>query len=151
MRKSHVSPAARKPKKTPRAGSLGRILVVEDDPVLSLALDDALREGGAREVVICPSIASTMDALEEAEADAVIIDVHLADRDDGWALAELIDQLGPRKPRIVFSTGSPQDIPPEIAEMGMVFEKPYDPAQLANELAAGTSRGLFARLRGAIS
>ena len=139
------------PRGKSRAGRLGRILVVEDDPVLSLALDDALRDAGASDVVVCPSIASTMDALEAGEAHAVVIDVHLADRDDGWALAELIDQLGPKKPRIVFSTGSPEDIPPEIAEMGMVFEKPYDPARLAQELVAGTPGGLFAKLRGAIS
>lgn len=145
--------AANKPGKRIRSrpAKLGRILVVEDDPVLSLALDDALRDAGASEVVVCPSIATTMEALEAGEAYAVVIDVHLADRDDGWALAELIDQLGPRKPRIVFSTGSPEDIPPEIAEMGMVFEKPYDPARLAQELAAGTSGGLFARLRNAMS
>ena len=150
MPKSTVAKSPARPRKT-RGPRLGRVLVVEDDPVLSLALDDALRDAGARDVVVCPSIASTMEALEADEADAVVIDVHLADRDDGWALAELIDQLGPRKPRIVFSTGSPEDIPPEIAEMGMVFEKPYDPAQLAQELAAGTSAGLFARLRNAIS
>ena len=150
MRKPTARKSSGKPAKA-RLRKLGRILVVEDDPVLSLALDDALREAGAREVVICPSIASTMEALEAGEADAVVIDVHLADRDDGWALAELIDQLGPRKPRIVFSTGSPEDIPPQIAEMGMVFEKPYDPARLAQELAAGTAGGLFARLRNAMS
>jgi CheY-like chemotaxis protein len=145
---------APRPRKKPgsRKKRLGRILVVEDDPVLSLALDDALREVGASEVVICPSLASTIEALEEGDASAVIIDVHLADRDDGWALAELVDQLGPKRPRIVFSTGTPEDIPPEIAEMGVVFEKPYDPAELARELASGEERrGLFSRLRGALT
>jgi len=34
---------------------LGRILVIEDDPVLALALEDALLAGGARAVVICPT------------------------------------------------------------------------------------------------
>jgi DNA-binding NtrC family response regulator len=130
---------------------LGRILVVEDDSLLSLALEDALQQAGAMEVVVCPSIARTMEALEQGPADVVILDVHLTDRDDGWALAELVDQLSPRRPRIVFSTGSPEDIPPAIAEMGMVFEKPYDPAQLASVLASGARRGLFARLRDAIS
>jgi CheY-like chemotaxis protein len=149
----------RAPRKKPSVSSgkkpgkrLKRVLVVEDDPVLSLALDDALREAGAKDVVICPSLASTIEALEAGDADAVVIDVHLADRDDGWALAELVDQLGPRRPRIVFSTGTPEDIPPEIAEMGLVFEKPYDPAELAGELAkAEEQRGLFSRLRGAIT
>jgi CheY-like chemotaxis protein len=131
--------------------SLGRVLVVEDDLIQGMALEDALREAGAAEVVLCASIACAMDALEQGAADAIVIDVHLTDRDDGWALAELVDMLGPKRPRIVFSTASPEDIPPEIAEMGPVFEKPYDPAQLAAVLASGAKPGLFARLRNAIS
>ena len=130
---------------------LGRVLVVEDDPIQSMALEEALREAGAAEVVLCASIACTMEALEAGPADAIVLDVHLADRDDGWALAELVDMLGPKRPRIVFSTASPEDIPPEIAEMGPVFEKPYDPAHLAAVLASGAKPGLFARFRNAIS
>ena len=132
-------------------GSLGRVLIVEDDPVQGMAIEAALRDAGAVEVVLCPSIASTMDALELGPADAIVLDVHLADRDDGWALAELVDMLGPKRPRIVFSTGAPEDIPPEIAEMGPIFEKPYDPAQLAQALVSGAKPGLFARLRNALS
>ncbi|MEO6041917.1 MAG: response regulator [Croceibacterium sp.] len=135
-----------------RAPGLRRVLVVEDDAVLALALEDALRDVGVREVVICPSRASTVEALEQGDADAVVLDVHLADGDDGWALAELIEQLGPKRPRIFFSTGSPEDIPPKIAELGLVFSKPYDPAELAAELTSGEQRrGLFSRLRGAMS
>lgn len=125
--------------------NLGRVLVVEDDAVLALAIEAALRDAGVAEVVICPSLARTMEALEQGPADAIVLDVHLADRDDGWALAELASLLGPKPPRIVFSTGAPEDIPPEIAEMGPVFEKPYDPAQLAEVLVGDTRRGLFAR------
>ena len=130
---------------------LGRVLVVEDDPVQGMAIEDALRDAGATEVVLCPSIACAMAALEQGPADAIVLDVHLADRDDGWALAELVDMLGPKRPRIVFSTASPEDIPPDIAEMGPIFEKPYEPAQLAAALASGARPGLFARLRNAIS
>ena len=133
-----------------KSGTLGRVLVVEDDPVQGMAIEQALRDAGAVDVVLCPSMACTMEALEQGPADAIVLDVHLADRDDGWALAELVDMLGTRRPRIVFSTGSPEDIPPEIAEMGPVFEKPYDPAQLAAALASGARPGLFARLRTAI-
>lgn len=130
--------------------TLGRVLVVEDDPVLALALEDALLAGGAAEVVICPSMESTKVELEKGAADAIVIDVHLADRNDGWAVAELVDMLGTRRPRIVFSTGAPQDIPEEIAEMGAVFEKPYDPAQLVAALSGDERRGLFAKLRDAM-
>ena len=118
---------------------------------LGRVLEVALIDAGATSVVLCPSIACTMTALEQGPADAIVLDVHLADRDDGWALAELADMLGEKRPRIVFSTGSPEDIPPEIAEMGPIFEKPYDPAQLAAALVSGAKPGLFARLRNAIS
>jgi CheY-like chemotaxis protein len=129
-------------------GRLGRVVVVEDDPIIALAIDAALRDAGAEEVVVCASIASTMEALEQGPAAAIVLDVHLADRDDGWALAELADLLGPKPPFIVFATGAPEDIPPEVAELGPVFEKPYDPVQLAETLANGTRRGLFRRLLG---
>jgi len=129
---------------------LGRVLIVEDDPVLALALEDALLAGGAEAVVICPTMESTMAELEKAPADAVVIDVHLADRNDGWALAELVEMLGTRLPRIVFSTGAPQDIPPQVAEMGPIFEKPYDPAELVAALSGDQKPGLLAKLRGAI-
>ena len=131
-----------------RRARLGRVLVVEDDPIVALAIDAALRDAGADEVVVCASIAGTMEALEQGPAAAIVLDVHLADSSDGWALAELVDLLGPKPPYIVFATGAPEDIPPEIAEMGPVFEKPYDPAQLAQVLASGAKRGLFARLLG---
>lgn len=130
-----------------KPGALGRVLLVEDDAVLALALEDALLDGGATEVVICHSMQDTVAELEkEQELDAVVLDVHLADRDDGWAVAELIDLLGPKRPRIAFSTGSPDDIPESIARMGPVFEKPYDPQQLVEVLQAGRKRGLISRL-----
>jgi len=133
-----------KPRKLPK---LGRVLLVEDDVILAMSLEDALLRGGAEEVIICHTMQSTMEQLEDGgKLDAIVLDVHLADRDDGWALAELVDLLGPKRPWIAFSTGSPGDIPKEIAQMGPVFEKPYDPDQLVEVMAAGRKRGLFSRL-----
>jgi DNA-binding response OmpR family regulator len=141
---------SRKPREK-RKPVLGRVLIVEDDPVLALALEDVLQAACTCEVVICPSMEATIAELDAKSPDAMIIDIHLADRNDGWALAELTDLIGTRRPRIVFSTGAPQDIPEEIAEMGAVFEKPYDPAALVAVLCSGEQRGLFARLRSAMS
>ena len=54
----------------------------------------------------------------------------------------------PRSPRTSSSRPARRrTFPPDIAEMGPVFEKPYDPAQLAEVLLSGAKRGLFARLR----
>ena len=126
------------------------MLLVEDDPVIALELESALLDAGAREVVICPSMAAALAHLEKSRPDAMILDVHLSDRDDGWALVELVGMLGTRLPRIAFSTGSPDDIPPAIREMGPVFEKPYDPAHLADVLLNQKKTGLIDRLRHAL-
>ncbi|RJY10262.1 response regulator [Aurantiacibacter aquimixticola] len=114
-----------------------------------MTLEDAFRRAGTQDVEICQTMQATVQALEKGRRpDAIVLDVHLADRDDGWAIAELVTMLGPKRPHIAFSTGSPQDIPEEIAEMGPVFEKPYNPEQLVAELGTGRKRGLFARLLG---
>lgn len=131
----------------PAGSPLDRVLLMEDDPILAMSLEDAFRQAGTKDVVICQTMQATMRELDEGKKpDAIVIDVHLADRDDGWAMAELVTMLGPRPPRIAFSTGSPEDIPAEIAAKGPIFEKPYDPALLVAELSAGRKKGLFARL-----
>lgn len=129
---------------------LRRVLVVEDDPVLAMATEDTLLECGVAEVVVCPTTEAALEALRTDRPDALVLDVHLADRDDGWAVAELVKTLGENSPRIVFATGAPQDIPPHIAELGAVLSKPYTTEALVEALAQPARRGLLSRLRGAL-
>jgi CheY-like chemotaxis protein len=130
---------------------LGSVLLVEDDALIALAIEQSLLDGGAREVTICSTTAEALAALRETSPDGLVLDVHLADRDDGWALAELVNSVGPNPPRIVFSTGAPQDIPPEIAELGPVLQKPYDPADLIAALGQPPRPGLLGRLKKALA
>ena len=129
----------------------GHVLIVEDDTIIGLALEQAMLDGGVGKVEICASTDEALAALRRKRPDAMVLDVHLADRDDGWAIAELVQTLGPKGPRIIFSTGLPEDIPEDIAEMGCVLEKPYDPAILVDLLANPEKRGIISRLRGALS
>lgn len=133
-----------------RAALPTRVLVVEDDAILSLAIEDALLDAGIRDVESCPTTEAALAALKRQRPEAIVLDVHLADRDDGWAIAELVRTVGPKGPQIVFSTGAPHDIPENIAEMGCVLEKPYDPADLVDVLRQPRRRGIIARLRGAL-
>ena len=135
----------------PAALNLRRVLVVEDDPVLAMATEDTLRDAGVEEVHICPTTEGALEVLRNERPDALILDVHLADRDDGWAIAELVETLGEHSPRIVFATGAPQDIPPHIAELGSVLTKPYLPEAILAALSEPGRRGIMARLRGALS
>jgi CheY-like chemotaxis protein len=133
------------------AGSLGRVLLVEDDAILALATEQALRDAGADHVIICSTTAEALAALRGDRTDAMVLDVHLADRDDGWAIAELVSEVGPHPPRIVFSTGAPDDIPDEIAELGPVLVKPYDSSELVALLRKPPRESLLARLREALN
>ncbi|WP_299310013.1 response regulator [uncultured Croceicoccus sp.] len=130
---------------------IGHALVVEDDPILAMSIEDILRNGGAPQVTVASSTRTALDALEDTRFDVVVLDVHLVDRDDGWAVAELVMQLGPQRPRIIFSTGNPEAIPDTIKELGTVLTKPYAPEALLNAARDSRRTGLFAKLRGAIS
>ncbi|MGX7951636.1 response regulator [Tsuneonella sp. HG249] len=135
--------------KTRRA--LGDVLLVEDDALIAVALEGSLLDAGAKSVTICTTTAEALAALRDHKPDSMVLDIHLADRDDGWAIAELVNSVGPNPPRIVFSTGSPQDIPSEIAELGPVLEKPYDHAELIAALRRPPRAGLLARIKHALS
>nr|WP_247713828.1 response regulator [Qipengyuania sphaerica] len=125
-------------------------MVVEDDAIIGLTLEQALLDGGVSKVEICPTTEEALAALRRKQPDAIVLDVHLADRDDGWAIAELVRTLGPDSPRIIFSTGMPRDIPEEIAELGCVLEKPYEPEVLVALLTEPARKGIISRLRGAL-
>lgn len=125
------------------AGS--NIVLIEDDAVVALALEEALREAGAAQVRICSTTDQALAALRDHKPDILIVDVHLRDRDDGWAIAELVDDIGPKPPRIIFSTGDPEAIPRQISALGTILKKPYDPADLIALLQSDKSVGLMSR------
>jgi DNA-binding response OmpR family regulator len=134
-----------------RSSRFGHVLIVEDEALLAGAIEEALLEAGASSIEICSTTEAALAALSHRPPEVLILDVNLADRNDGWAVAELVVELSPRHPRIVFSTGSPERIPPEIAELGRVLAKPYAPSELIEALKAMSGPGLLERLRGAIS
>ncbi|MEM8725963.1 MAG: response regulator [Pseudomonadota bacterium] len=129
-----------------KSPALRRVMVVEDDAIQGLAIEQALLDHGIEEVEICPSTACSLSKLRARKFDAVVLDVHLADSDEGWEIAELIDAVGGEKTQIIFQTGSPEEIPERIRRLGSVLRKPYDPAELIGALTAPRPR-LLGRLR----
>ncbi len=130
-----------------RKGFPQRIMVVEDDAVLGLTIEQALLEHGVSEVSLCPSASCTLGKLREGSFDAVVLDVHLADSDDGWEIAELVKALEGNHARIVFQTGAPEEIPERIRKLGPVLDKPYPPEALIAALETPRKPGLLQRLK----
>ena len=139
------------PVSTTREKLPAHVLVVEDDAVLGLTIENALRDAGVAQVALSTSTEEALRQLREDQPDVIVLDVHLADRDDGWAIAELVRTLGPDSPRIIFSTGAPQDIPEDIAALGCILEKPYDAGVLVNLLREPRRKGIISRLRASLT
>jgi len=124
-----------------------RVLVCEDDALFAHAIEEALNDCGVTQVMLCASATLAMAALEETRPDVIVLDSHLSDRDDGWAIAELAAFLGPKPPTIIFSTAAPDEIPPDVARLGTIVAKPYDPVTLVEAIMAGEAPDLLSRLR----
>ncbi|MEE4200775.1 response regulator [Erythrobacter sp.] len=122
------------------------VIVVEDDALLGLDIEQTLHENGIEDVTICPSASCTLERLRNGKFDAIVLDAHLADSDEGWKIAELVEAMGERAMRIVFQTGSPEEIPDHVRKLGPVLGKPYDPRQLIGALREKQSAGLLAML-----
>lgn len=127
-----------------------RILLVEDDQILAMHIAAILEDAGVAEVEHCSSTDEALVALRENTPDIVILDVHLSDSDNGWAIAELVKEMVPNAPRIIFSTGAPEDIPEAIAEMGPILEKPYEGDDLIALLREPRKHGIIWRLKQAM-
>jgi DNA-binding response OmpR family regulator len=115
---------------------LPTILVIEDDPDLQTVLEDALTESGFE-----PAIAASG---EEAVAllksrliqyRALVTDVNLKGRMDGWEVARQSRVIDPAFP-IVYITGAAAGL---WASRGVpnsiLLEKPFAPAQLATAVS----------------
>lgn len=124
----------------PRRKTIRTVLIVEDDAVIAQAMADALRDAEVTQVTFASTTEEALDHLREGRPDALILDAHLADRKDGWSIAELVSIVGPKPPHIVFATGVPGEIPPEIARLGIVLEKPFSDEALLNALKPAKRR-----------
>jgi two-component SAPR family response regulator len=107
--------------------TMGRVLVVEDDGLLALALKETLTAVGYDVVGPAPTTKKALKLIETETIDAAILDVNLgSERIDSVAQA-LADSEIP----FVFSTGycNKSALPPAFVDQ-TTLSKPYQPDQL---------------------
>ena len=103
-----------------------RVLLVEDEPLISMMLEDMLAEVGC---VIAGSERDSGGALaiiESAELDAAVLDIHIADGDS----FHLADVLLRRGVPVVFSTGVGESEIPAAYQCHPHVTKPFDLREL---------------------
>ncbi len=97
------------------------ILIVEDEPLISMMLEDFLLSLGHQVSAICESVGEALAACDQAQFDVAILDVNLKG-ESVWPVATRLRALG--IPFVLASGGHVDPPPPEFAAVPMI-DKPY--------------------------
>ncbi|WGR95827.1 response regulator [Bradyrhizobium sp. ISRA443] len=112
------------------------ILVIEDDRDLQSLVEDALKDGGYE-----PAIAgSGEEALTLLKAfrtkySALVTDIRLLGRLDGWRVARGAREIDPSFPVLYITGGSGDEWPTKGVPDSVLLQKPFSPDQLVEALA----------------
>jgi len=112
------------------------ILVVEDDQLVQATVVDALSEGGFQST-LATSGEEAIALLKDGKSQfrAVVTDINLSDKLDGWEVARAAREIDPSMP-VVYMTGSHSD---DWASKGVpnsiMLAKPFAPAQLVTAIS----------------
>lgn len=112
------------------------LLVVEDEPLILLAIQDALEDGGYT-VITAGSGQEAMEILESRrnEISGMITDIRLGSGPDGWKLARHARELKPNMP-VVYATGdSAHEWPSQGVPKSLLMQKPYAAAQAVSAIS----------------
>ncbi|MEA2793164.1 MAG: hypothetical protein QOI87_544 [Bradyrhizobium sp.] len=112
------------------------ILVIEDDPPIQVVVEDALADGGF-EPAIAPSGEEAVTLLKgnKSKYRALVTDINLTGRIDGWELARLAREIDPEFP-ILYITGAHADQwPSRGVPNSVLLTKPFAPAQLVTAVS----------------
>lgn len=112
------------------------ILVIEDDPLIQTVVEETLAEGGFGSATAASGEeAVTLLQGEKGNYRALVTDVNLLGRIDGWEVAKRALEIDPTFP-IIYMTGAAAE---EWASHGVphsvLLKKPFAPAQLVTALA----------------
>jgi DNA-binding response OmpR family regulator len=112
------------------------ILVAEDDEALQTFVEETLADGGF-EAVISPSgeEAIALLANDKGKYRAVITDINLSGKMDGWEVAQRAREIDHAFPVIYMSGAHAEDWAVKGVPNSVMLAKPFAPAQLVTALA----------------
>jgi CheY-like chemotaxis protein len=107
-----------------------RVLVVEDEPIVSLALQDMLAELECEVVGTAARLESALKLAHQLTFDIAVLDINLG----GKRVDPVAHAVAARGLPVLFATGyGRESAPPHAA--GPVLEKPYEPIGLRRALS----------------
>ena len=109
-----------------------RVLIVEDEVMLAMAMEDVLADAGH---VVVGTAASKKDAIAMADAtspDLVFVDVHLLDGPTGLDIAAHLRAV--EGTMVVFMTANAKKVPDDFVGAMGIIAKPYSQAGIADAI-----------------
>jgi len=98
------------------------VLIVEDEPLITMMLEDFLDGLGHRVAGTADSVAEALAHVEAGGFDLAILDVHLRDGAASWPVA---DALADRGVKFLIATGGQIEPPPERHAKALALPKPF--------------------------
>ena len=124
--------------------TLPTILLVEDDQLIQSIVEEALTEGGF-EVSIFASGEEAVAALNHKTFRAVVSDIHLSGKMQGWDVARVAREIDPTLPIIYMTGKAAEEWSSKGVPNSVLLTKPFAPAQLVTAVSqllnAGTPTG----------
>ena len=104
-----------------------RVLVVEDNPLLAMALEDLLESEGVNTVGPARSVADGLELLRDEGVDAAILDIELGD-ERVWPIAEQLHRQA--IPFVFLSAVCNENEVPDRFRSQICMSKPAEPRYL---------------------
>ena len=112
------------------------ILVVEDEDGIQSIIEEALLDGGFNPAIAASGEeAITLLQGHKDKYQALVTDINLRGRMDGWALAQHARELNSEFPIVYISGGSAADWPSKGVPNSIMLQKPFAPAQLVTAVS----------------
>ena len=112
------------------------VLVIEDDDSIQTVVEDALSDAGF-EPAIAPSGEEAVTLLKGMKNTyrALVTDIGLRGKIDGWEVAQQARQIDPEFPIVYISGKSAAEWPSKGVPNSIMLPKPFAPAQLVTAIA----------------
>lgn len=118
-------------------GSVSTILVIEDDEAIQMLAEDALADAGF-EPAVTPSGEEALTLLMGMRNSyrALVTDIRLRGKIDGWEVAQRAREIDPEFPIVYVSGASAADWASRGVPNSIMLAKPFAPAQLVTAVSS---------------
>jgi DNA-binding response OmpR family regulator len=124
------------PVELPANRKRGRVLIVEDEPLIAENLRAILVDAGFEIAGVSAKVEAALRMIEDIAYDAAIVDANLA----GESASPIVLALSARQIPFVVLSGYTRDQLPDSFSGGLFIQKPYRIAQLVEGLTTVLSK-----------